>query len=802
VTSRLSRGLVAALVSLLVVTAALLALLPTLGALAVERLALPRVSARLGRAVTAEEVVVRWGSVTLAGLRVDGGGQGLPTLLQLGRVAATVDMLALLRGVVHVDEVELRDLRLSALLLPEANSLSGLREALGRSESGAPPPQPGARRRLEVGSVRIVDGQAAALIDKLGLVRVGAINGTLRFDGLGELRLDRVTVGQPDAAPDDQAAADAATAEAEERAPTEPTASTPHRLSVAQVVARVTLARGRPTGLPTLELHGGTLQPLRGLLLSAIEASLTPDDTVEGRAHLTARGSYAGAEQELWSAAGWVEPGTRSGELRVKAQRFKLAQLAEMLSSPAAQGAARVVQTRNAEVGGELEVKVQGAVGEFKGTGHLAGLTVAHPGLAPIPVPNVGFDASLSGKLDWTRRRLELTALQLDRQSVHAIMTGLIDRTAHVYSATLKVKPVSCQAVLAALPPELVPRLQGFKIDGTFSSDVALQVAWLSPEAALARAAAQKGAPKARAAGHTTTAAALERTAQLAAQQGGLVPVVDLGGKVGIEGCLVKEPAPEVDLQRLQSGFVQTVLLEPGVWRAFWAGPESPDWVSYSDISPHLVNSIMTTEDNGFFKHHGFIVPEFRSALQQNLARGYFRLGASSITMQLVKNVLLSREKTLSRKLQELFLTWYLEKGLEKERILELYFNVIEFGPGIYGISEAARHYFGKHPRDLEPQEAAFFSSILPSPKRRYVQYCHETGLLDAKWDAYVKRIVKKNHERGRLTDEELARALKTPVRFDRAHAVAEKECLAEVKRLTGPPPGEAAATPPPPAKR
>jgi membrane peptidoglycan carboxypeptidase len=174
--------------------------------------------------------------------------------------------------------------------------------------------------------------------------------------------------------------------------------------------------------------------------------------------------------------------------------------------------------------------------------------------------------------------------------------------------------------------------------------------------------------------------------------------------------------------------------------------------------------------------------------LQQNLQRGYFRLGASSITMQMVKNTLLSREKTLSRKLQEMFLTWYLEHSLTKERILEIYFNVIEFGPGIYGIGRAAHHYFGKSAKDLEPQEAAFFSSILPSPKRRYIQYCHASGFIDAKWQAYVDRIMKRSHERGRLTDEEYAKALATPVKFDRKEAMPERECIAMVKRLTAHP--------------
>jgi membrane peptidoglycan carboxypeptidase len=249
------------------------------------------------------------------------------------------------------------------------------------------------------------------------------------------------------------------------------------------------------------------------------------------------------------------------------------------------------------------------------------------------------------------------------------------------------------------------------------------------------------------------------------------------------------QQAPEwTSSQRLSATFEQTVEYEPGKWMTFLVGPESPDWVPFSEISPHLINSIMTTEDSGFFKHHGFISSEFRSALQQNLQRGYFRLGASSISMQMVKNVLLSREKTLSRKLQEMFLTWYLEHQLTKERIMEIYFNVIEFGPGIYGIGRAARHYFGKSAKDLEPQEAAWFSSILPNPKRRYVQYCHANGMLDSKWDAYIKRIMRRMHERGRLTDEEFATATATPLRFSRTEAMPERECMALVKRITTPP--------------
>ena len=156
--------------------------------------------------------------------------------------------------------------------------------------------------------------------------------------------------------------------------------------------------------------------------------------------------------------------------------------------------------------------------------------------------------------------------------------------------------------------------------------------------------------------------------------------------------------------------------------------------------------------------------------------------------MQMVKNVLLTKDKTLSRKLQELFLVWYLEQELPKERILELYFNAIEFGPRIYGIGAATRHYFGKRPADLTPLEAAFFSSILPSPKRRYVQYCH--GSLSPQWDRYVRRILAKVHERGRITDDEFAAYSAQPFVFDRSEAsFTEKQCLDWVKNMAPPRP-------------
>ena len=155
--------------------------------------------------------------------------------------------------------------------------------------------------------------------------------------------------------------------------------------------------------------------------------------------------------------------------------------------------------------------------------------------------------------------------------------------------------------------------------------------------------------------------------------------------------------------------------------------------------------------------------------------------GASSITMQMVKNVLLYREKTLARKLQELFLTWHVENTLTKDRILEIYLNVIEYGPGLYGIGPAAYHFFGKKAKDLTPTEAAFFSTILPAPKERYKQYC--AGTLTRWTEGKIERILQIMLKRERLTQAEYDTAIATPLLFSKDGMESEDDCMKRVKK-------------------
>jgi membrane peptidoglycan carboxypeptidase len=255
---------------------------------------------------------------------------------------------------------------------------------------------------------------------------------------------------------------------------------------------------------------------------------------------------------------------------------------------------------------------------------------------------------------------------------------------------------------------------------------------------------------------------------------------VEIGAEVAMNDCKVlDEPADSP--KRLKEEFEQFVETEKGEWDSFIVGPTNPSFVPLDQISPHVVNSLISSEDYLFYKHHGFITSEFRTALINNLKSGEFIQGASSITMQMVKNVLLFREKTLARKLQELFLTWDVENTLDKDRIMEIYLNVIEFGPGLYGIGPAAREYFGKQARDLNPVEAAFFSSILPNPKERYAQYCKNTL---TKWtNGKIERQLAKMLERQQLTQDEYERALQTPLLFVKDGTETEDDCMKRVKK-------------------
>jgi monofunctional glycosyltransferase len=141
-------------------------------------------------------------------------------------------------------------------------------------------------------------------------------------------------------------------------------------------------------------------------------------------------------------------------------------------------------------------------------------------------------------------------------------------------------------------------------------------------------------------------------------------------------------------------------------------------WVPYSAISTNAKQAVIAAEDSGFALHDGVDWESIEKAAKDNLRRGKIKRGGSTITMQLAKNLFLSSDRSYLRKAQELLITGMLEITLDKKRILELYLNTAEWGVGVFGIEAAARHYFGISALQLDPMQAAWLASVLPSPKR------------------------------------------------------------------------------------
>lgn len=149
-------------------------------------------------------------------------------------------------------------------------------------------------------------------------------------------------------------------------------------------------------------------------------------------------------------------------------------------------------------------------------------------------------------------------------------------------------------------------------------------------------------------------------------------------------------------------------------------GDENPNFVEVKAVTPYLIHSILFSEDGFFFSHKGFYDTAIRSSLIKNIKEKRFARGGSTISMQLVKNLWLSKEKTLSRKLEEAMIVWMIENKrlISKERMFEIYLNIIEWGPHIYGVRSASHFYFSKEPADLSIEEAIFMTSIIPKPKK------------------------------------------------------------------------------------
>jgi hypothetical protein len=411
-------------------------------------------------------------------------------------------------------------------------------------------------------------------------------------------------------------------------------------------------------------------------------------------------------EPAWWEMDAW--PGEAIGQGRVAFQNVPLAVAAPLLP--------RLPWHRPADsrLGGELRFADRHETGLVI-SGHLrvedAGVTSRR--LAPRTV--AGIDLTLEGEVIWRRSagRLELPGVRVTIGEAGVEVAGRAVRTATRTGLDLDLRlPVTpCDVALAAIPETLLGELGGMTLEGDLSGRLQVQM----------------------------DTAALE-DAQLS------IEIED--------GCRFTVPPGAMEVEGLRRSFTQRVRSADGQWLERRTGPATPGWTSLREISPYLVHAVLVHEDAAFFEHQGFATVAIRDALVRDLEAGRFVRGASTISMQLARNLGLDREKHLARKLREVLLAWWLEKSMEKHEILELYLNVIEFGPNLYGIGSGSQHYFGREPGKISPAEAAFLACILPAP-HRYCRQVERRG-LSGRLASQMKELLRRMAEARRIDDAAL----------------------------------------------
>lgn len=187
----------------------------------------------------------------------------------------------------------------------------------------------------------------------------------------------------------------------------------------------------------------------------------------------------------------------------------------------------------------------------------------------------------------------------------------------------------------------------------------------------------------------------------------------------------------KTNLQKINAPFIYTPYEYGKPMRDITIGPSNPNFTPLSAISKNFINAVLTAEDPSFYTHNGFVEESIRKSIVVNYKEKKFKRGGSTISMQLVKNIYLSRQKTLARKAEEILIVWLIEHNhlVSKQRMLEVYFNIMELGQNIYGIGEASRYYFGKQPADLTIGDGLFLASIVPKPKASMYKFMADGSL-------------------------------------------------------------------------
>jgi hypothetical protein len=388
------------------------------------------------------------------------------------------------------------------------------------------------------------------------------------------------------------------------------------------------------------------------------------------------------------------------------------------------EGAVGFFDVDRATVGGRATVRLagDGSALTFDLEDTARNLSLQQPSLASEPVRGMDVQLTARGTLD-DAGTLRLDDFGATLGLLHLGGSGVLEEHSDhaLASFRFELPSATCKSLLESIPTAFLPDLQGAHWAGTFGARGSFSFDTRDPDA------------------------------------------LQLGYDVQ-DQCRAIDVPPELARSRFKQPFQQKIYLPDGSLAEQATGPGTANWTQLASISPYVPMAVMTTEDGAFPYHHGFNVAAIKASIIANIKAHRFVRGASTITMQLAKNLFLTRQKTVSRKLEEVVLTDYLEQVFSKDELMELYLNVVEFGPAVYGITAASEYYFGRTPAELDVAESLFLSSLLPSPRR----YGAMRDLDEAPegWMRGLRNLIHIAHKRHLLSDAELEEALGEKVVF------------------------------------
>jgi hypothetical protein len=373
--------------------------------------------------------------------------------------------------------------------------------------------------------------------------------------------------------------------------------------------------------------------------------------------------------EATWHLNGLLEPADKQMDVTFFAdnKKVELAYLDHKLKAHVSFDTVRT-QLKNASYKGDAY--------KITGSWSIKNLLLNHPAIASndIVVPNASLDADLLVGENYVALDSSSTIF-LQKASIHPYLKYTLSPN-KIYELKMHTEQQDAQTFLDALPQGMFESLEGLQVTGQVKYDMNFYLDTKQPDSV---------------------------------QFNSTLTPKDL--KILKWGT--------TNLQRINEPFVYTPYEYGKPMRNINIGPSNPNFTPLNQISNNFKNAVLTAEDPSFFKHKGFVEESIRKSIAVNFKENRFVRGGSTISMQLVKNVFLSRQKTLARKVEEILIVWLIENNrlVSKNRMLEVYFNIIEMGQNIYGIGEASRHYFGKSPADLSVGEGIFLANIVPRPK-------------------------------------------------------------------------------------